>query len=453
MSFVDILFIIVIIIIVAVGIFYYLKTQRKKEIAELELRKDEMMNVSIADQLYTLKNMELSGQTKRQYETLVANWQTITNFKFTEIESALVGAEQYTEQINIVKSKATIEEAREIIEETEVQVADLNQSLTDLLEVSNQNHERSEALLERYNTARQAIMNHSFDYGPAIETLEKNLQYLELNFSRYNEYTNNGDHLEAESMLETLSSDLESLEDILKKLPSMYDKIKNEYEDMIEDLRDGYDRMTAANFKFDQEDILDQINQIQEKLNEAKASIKNADLAEAQTLMDKADREIDSMYDYMEAEAEAKHSVGQQITQLNALFEQVHENNRYAGIEVDRIAQSYILHDNELERVSEFANQIASAQEEFSQIKHDLEEDKLVYSQVESKMDKMLKRLTEIDQNQKDLVKELTQLSVREKNAKSSLDLFELDMRNMKRRLEKQHLPGLDQSYYDLFIR
>ncbi len=453
MSFVDILFIFVIIILVAAGIIYYLRTQRKKEVDELQARKEEMMNVSIADQLFTLKNMELSGQTKRQYESLVATWQTITNFKFTEIESALVGAEQYTEQMNLVRAKATLDEAREILDETEAQVAELHDDLSKLLDVNTENHERSEELLERYNEARKSIMNHSFDYGPAIETLEKNIQYLELNFTRYNELTANGDHLEAQDMLNSLSSDLDSLEDILKRLPAMYDQIKNEFEALVQDLRDGYDRMVKANFKFDTDNIPEQIDQVQEKLNEAKAAIKNADLANAQTLMDKSDREIESLYDLMEAEVEAKHEVGKQMKDLANQLNIVKENNRYAGIEVDRIAQSYLLHENEVDQVAEFAQQIEEEEGKYQAHHQSLEANQAIYSEVETDLRKSQKRLNELDEKQKNLVKSLGQLSVREKEAKSNLDLYELDMRNMKRRLEKQHLPGLNQSYYDLFYK
>src|SRR5699024_1620592 len=209
-----------------------------------------VMEVSIPDQLFTLKNMELSGQTKRQYENLVANWQTITNYQFTEIEAALVGAEQFADQMNIVKSKKVLEDAREMLDETEAQVDDLSEALKELLSVDEQNREEIEELLERYNTARKSVMNHSFDYGPAIETLEKNLQYLELNFTKYNELTASGDHLEAKEMLAVIESDLSSLEEILEKIPAMYNQIKNKYEDSIEDLRDGYQKMVESHFKF-----------------------------------------------------------------------------------------------------------------------------------------------------------------------------------------------------------
>ena len=189
LRFTDILFILLIIFIAGYGVFYYFRTQRLNEIRELDQRKEDMMNVSIADQLFTLKNMELSGQTKRKYESLVATWTTITNFKFTEIETALVGAEQFTEQMNLHRAKKAIDSVRELLDETEIQVDELSEEIDKLMDIIMNNQEHHEVQLERYNEARKSIMNHAFEYGPAIETLEKNLQNIELNFTKYNELT------------------------------------------------------------------------------------------------------------------------------------------------------------------------------------------------------------------------------------------------------------------------
>ncbi|MFL2129605.1 MAG: septation ring formation regulator EzrA [Ruoffia tabacinasalis] len=453
LTFTDILFIIVILFLVASGVIFYLRTQRAKEIRELENRKDEMMSISIADQLFTLKNMDLAGQTKRKYESLVATWQTLTNFQFTEIEAMLVGAEQYSEQMNLMKAKTALDEARDLLDETEVQVHDLHDELTALLKISEDNHERNEALLERYNTARKSIMNHSFDYGPAIETLEKNLQYLELNFTRYNELTTAGDHIEADDMLDTIEADLSSLEDILEKLPSMYNKIKKDYEDALEDILDGHQKMLESHFNFEGVDVPEKAEEIQEKLNEAKNHIKNADLVDAQTLMDKADREINSLYDFMEAEIEAKNYVNTHINQLRTRFEEVRENNRYAGIEVDRIAQSYILHENEVDQIGELTEQINAEYGRFTDTAGTIESDGAVFTQVAEQLSRIEKNLNEYDSKQQKIVKDLGQLNAREREAKTNLDSYELDLRNMKRRLEKQHLPGLSSNYYEIFYK
>ncbi|AXY25956.1 selenide, water dikinase [Suicoccus acidiformans] len=453
MTFTDILFIIVILFVVVLGVVYYFKTQRNKEINELDDRKAILMDTSVPDHLFTLKNMDLSGQTKRQYESLNASWQTVTNFQMAEIDATLVGADQYTEQMNLVKAKSAIDEAREILEEVEAQVANLETGVEALLEVPEANRERHEAYLERYNEARKSINNHSFDYGPAIEILEKNLQYLELNFTRYNELTSEGDYLEAEGMLDTIEADLSSLEDILVKIPKMYDTIKNDYEDSLEDLRTGYQRMVDSSYNFEGMDILEEIEQIQERLNEAKQQIKQADLADAQTEMDKADREIDSLYDFMEAEIAAKEFVNSHINQLKQKFEDVQEHLRYASIEVDRIEQSYILHENEVEQVANLSQQLHKELERFQAIAHELDAKEAVYTKVSDQLRKIDKRLDEIDKEQQVIIDRLSKLTSREKEAKVNLDLFELELRNLKRDIEKHHLPGLTEGYYAKFYQ
>lgn len=439
--------------LVGYGVFFYMKSQLARDINELEKRKDRVMEVSIPDQLFTLKNMELSGQTKRQYENLVANWQTITNYQFTEIEAALVGAEQFADQMNIVKSKKVLEDAREMLDETEAQVDDLIEALKELLSVDEQNREEIEALLERYNTARKSVMNHSFDYGPAIETLEKNLQYLELNFTKYNELTTSGDHLEAKEMLAVIESDLSSLEEILEKIPAMYNQIKNKYEDSIEDLRDGYQKMVESHFKFGDINIPEEIDAVQELLDEAKIKIKNADLVEAKTQMDKAEREINSLYELMESEIASKEFVNKNINQLGAQLDQVSENNRYASIEVDRISQSYILHNNELDQVSELTEQIRNEYQRFNDIVGQINDNTVIFNKVESDIKKIKKRVEEIDEKQNKLVQGLSDMNHKEKETKQNLDLYEMDLRNYKRRIEKHHLPGLNDNYYTLFFK
>lgn len=439
--------------LVGYGVFFYMKSQLAKDINELEKRKDRVMEVSIPDQLFTLKNMELSGQTKRQYENLVANWQTITNYQFTEIEAALVGAEQFADQMNIVKSKKVLEDAREMLDETEAQVDDLSEALKELLSVDEQNREEIEELLERYNTARKSVMNHSFDYGPAIETLEKNLQYLELNFTKYNELTASGDHLEAKEMLAVIESDLSSLEEILEKIPAMYNQIKNKYEDSIEDLRDGYQKMVESHFKFGDINIPEEIDAVQELLDEAKIKIKNADLVEAKTQMDKAEREINSLYELMESEIASKEFVNKNINQLGAQLDQVSENNRYASIEVDRISQSYILHNNELDQVSELTEQIRNEYQRFNDIVGQINDNTVIFTKVESDIKKIKKRVEEIDEKQNKLVQGLSDMNHKEKETKQNLDLYEMDLRNYKRRIEKHHLPGLNDNYYTLFFK
>lgn len=451
--FTDILFIIVILVVLGYGFYFYLRSQRTKEIKDLDKRKNIVMSVPIPDHLFTLKNMELSGKTKRKYEEFVAEWQTITNYQFSEIESALVGAEQFADQMNFMKAKSVLDEAEEMLRVAEEQVQALDAELLGLLEIQTENTQIYDALMERYNVARKSVMNHSFDYGPAIETLEKNLQYLELNFTKYNELTTSGDYLEAHDLLKTIDSDMLTLEEILEKIPAMYTKIKDDYEESLEDIREGYEKMLEAHFNFGDFDITQELEEIQEKLNEAKSRIKNADLVEAKTQMDKADRNINTLYDYLEQEVQARDYITKNSLQLRRQIEDSMENSRYASIEVDRIAQSYVLHHNEVDQVGQLNEQIKREYQRFSDLMKEIDAHQLIYTQAESDMKKIKKRVDEIDDKQGKIVEQLSDMNLKEKETKQNLDVYELDLRNLKRKIEKHHLPGLNETYYNLFYQ
>ena len=254
-------------------------------------------------------------------------------------------------------------------------------------------------------------------------------------------------------MLGTIESDLSSLESIIEKIPEMYDTIKNDYEDSLADLRSGYEKMIEEKYQFDSQNIPEQIDEIQENLNNAKTDIKNADLKEAQTKMDKADRDINSLYDFLGAEVEAKQYVLNHLRQLRTKFDAVTENNHYATIEVDRISQNYILHEDQPEQIKDYQQAISDQYNKMVEFNDELDNNQVVFTQLAKQIDKVDRRITDIDEEQTAIVKSLSNLSKEEKDAKSNLDLYELDMRNMKRRLEKLNLPGLSEMYYELFYR
>lgn len=454
MKFTDILLGLLVIAIIGYILLYYLRNKLEKEIQELNDRKEEVMAIPVAEKLHTLKNMELSGQTKRKYESLQAEWQTLQNYKFTDVEAAIVNAEQAVDQmLQLFKAKSDIEDARELLDEIQPQMEELDHSLEDIFAVIESNDEDHAQLYERYNEARKSILNHSFEYGPAIETLEKNLNQIEATFTAYSELTSQGDYLEARDILSSVDSDLTSLEEILEKIPTMYEEIKANYEESLDDLRKGYQRMKDSGYHFKNDRILESVDEVQEQLNEAKTAIKNADLFQAQTLMDKSDREIEDLYVSMESEIEAKEFVLKQGNAIEQLLRETRKENDYVASEIDRIAQSYILHNNEESKIKELTKRLNNASSNLNELQTVDEESEIVYSDIEDELKKIRKQAEEVSEQQTGMIATLGTLYEREKEAKEHLENYDLTIRNLKRRLEKHNLPGLSEEFYDLFYR
>lgn len=441
-----------IIVLIGYGVVYYLNRKEANRIKELDEKKYKMMAIPVADNLYTLKHLNLTGQTKRTYENWQATWQTVTRFQFPEIEATLLSAEQSIQQMNFVKAKKAIDGAEKLLDETNSSVEKINKALEELLESAQKNRKELEDVQERYNVIRKQLLAHSFTFGPSLETLEKNVNYMELDFTKFNSLTNEGDHMEAKEILDRISQDLTLMEGLIETIPELNKTISEEYEEQIKDLQEGYQRLINDNYVFDKVDIPEKIKDIEAVIKEVKESIKLADVDEAQKKMDKVERQVDDTYAIMEKEMEAKEFIDRHQANLSRKMDHVIQSNRYVLLEIDRVSQNFFLNQNELARSQDFETQLLKENEALRHYEKVLAEHEIAYSSVKSYFEKLNQKLNEIDKEQSDLVAKLSNLRNREKEAKDAIDLFEMDMRNMKRTLEKQHLPGLPKVYLDLFF-
>ena len=452
MGFVYFLLIIVVAGAIGYGVAHYLSQKQSKVIEELGVKKQKLMTVPIADILFTLKNLNLTGQTKRTYETWQATWQTITRFRFPEIEAALVSAEQYTQRLNFVKGSQISNQASQLIEETKAEVDKIYTALQKLLDSEKKNREELEVLQERYASMRKDLLAHSFSFGEALESLEKRLSYLELDFTKFNTLTNEGDHLEAKEVLGRIEAEMQDFEQIVEEVPKYLKEIEEEYEDQVADLKEGYQKMVEEHYQFPKISIPTEIQKIEEIIAVAREHIKATELEEARQQLDKVAREIDQLYAVMETEIEAKAFVKRNRAQVERKLNQVLQSNRYVNIEVDRVSQNFVLSNNEFNRVQDFAKQLEKEQEAVAYYSKALQNQQVPYSIVKEHYEIVLNTLKEIDENQLSLVNTLTDLSQQEKSIRDGLDVFELDLRNMKRTIEKYHLPGLPKEYLELFF-
>lgn len=452
MEFIYWLVAIILLVLIGYGAIMYLTRQQANRIKEIDDKKQKAMAIPVADNLFTLKNMNLTGQTKRTYESWQATWQTITRFQYPEIEAALVSAEQYIQRMNFIKAKQAISQADQLIDETKNSVEKVNKALEKLLESAQENRKELEEIQERYNKIRKQLLAHSFTFGPAIETLEKNLNYMELDFTKFNSLTNEGDHMEAKEILSRIEQDLLVMEEVVEKIPQLNEKIKTEYEEQVNDLKDGYQRLLDEKYIFEGVDVSDEIAAVEKEIQEAKDSIGLADINEAGKKMDKIERDIEAVYAIMEKEMEAKDFVGRHTANLQKKMDHVLQSNRYVLLEIDRVSQNYFLNKNELGRAQEFEEQLLKENEALRYYDKMMKEHEISYSVVREYYEKISQRLSEIDKEQSELVSNLSDLRNREKEIKDSIDLYELDMRNMKRTIEKYHLPGLPKVYLDLFF-
>ena len=453
MPFLIALLILIILVLLGYGLIYYLGRKQTQANIELDEQKQEIMSTPVADKLYTLRNKNVSGATRRVYESEQAKWQTITRFRLPEIEAALVSAQDYTDKYNIVKARSVADEVETILEETKDEVNGINDRLTEILASEKASEDKHEETYDRYASLRKQLLAHGYKFGDALETLEHHLAYIELDFTKYHQQMNDGDFIGAQEALVQIDADLNELEQMMEMIPDLYTKLNEEYVEQVADMQQGFAHMVDENFQFPMDvDIPKEISVAEKKVAEAKKALSDADLTQASELMEAAGVQIDQTYTLMEKEIASREYIGKNQGAVQRRLEQVTQSNRYGALEIDRVAQNYLLYDNEMGKMQEYADQIERQKDVLKTTDDQLAEHQIAYSDMETRYREIYDQLTEIDKGQSAIVVALANLRQRERDARDDLYMFELDLRNIKRSVEIHHLPGLTNEYLDYFF-
>lgn len=447
------LLVIIVIVLLAYALVYYLGQKQNKTNSHLEEEKQAVLSIPVADKLYTLKNKQMSGKTANAFEGVQAEWRAVTKYNLPEIEAALVSAQAMTDKYKLVKARQTTDNVERLLEEAKRKVNELNDRLTEILGYEKRNEARKEVLSDRYQQIRKQLLAHSYAYGPAIDTLEKNLSYIELDLTKYNELTIEGDFISAEEVMTQIDNDIQSMERMLEEIPQLLDTIEQTHHGQLDDLSESYRSMRDELYLFPQEiDIPKEIEEAEKAIHNTQMAIAEADLEQASALLKRSEVQIDRTYHLMEKEVEAKRYIETHQTSLQQKLARNKKNNRYALLELDRLSQDYILQDGELEHLEGYSDQLARLQETIDYTGHQMTHHAIAYSDAQMRYSDAFSQLEAIDQGQNDLVSGLAGLKQKEKACRDHLYQFELALKNIKRQVGRYHLPGLSDAYLKRFF-
>ena len=194
------LMVIAILVVLAVIYFVTSYTIRKKHyqtINELMQKKTELIDKPVSEDLHKGNELELTGQTEKEFKKWKGKWEQIEQFSFPQIENYLFDAKQFTDQLKLKDAEKVEKQARKKIQETNESLKETQKALREIVDSEEKNRVASAKLKENYKDIRKKMLTQSFSFGPAIKPLEEELTSLEKEFAAFDEVSSQGDHIEA----------------------------------------------------------------------------------------------------------------------------------------------------------------------------------------------------------------------------------------------------------------
>ncbi len=449
------LWLLLIVIILAAALYlvaFFMRRKNQDRLEELEKRKIALFDLPVLEEVDSVKKMHLVGQSQNTFREWNQKWVDISTISFAELESLIFEIENLNETFRLIKVKDAIEEAELTLVSMESEVEEIRKGLSDLKDSEVRNSEAVQDALDAYETISESVTSDSDKYGVSYKELEKQIQNVERDFTQFVALNTAGDPMEARTVLEKAELRTYEIQKIIDQVPPLFETLDKVFPKQLKEIKDGYEALKKDNYVFENDIVQTNVDKLDGKVRSTLMNLEKLEVENVGKLNSEIAKEIDQLYDVMQKEIEARHYVNENKATLVNFLEHTDKNNHLLLIELDTVSQSYILNNNELGKIRGFQAQMEEMQKEFDAIEEKLKNKKAVFSQVAAFYRESLDQLKDIEEEQIGTGQIIKDIAPRERMAIKKIDDYELELRTLKRHIEKQRLPGIPSSYLEFFF-
>ncbi|EOT47226.1 MULTISPECIES: septation ring formation regulator EzrA [Enterococcus] len=446
----------VVVILVVVAAFYlvgyFIRKKNQEKLNALEKRKEILFDLPVLEEIDEIKKMHLVGQSQNTFREWKQKWTDLSTTSFAELESQIFEVESLNESLKFFKAKAAVEDAEQTMTAMEQQAQEIRKGLKELRETEERNSVAVQNALDLYEELKTELREESDKFEPAFAELQKLAKTVESEFAKFVMLNTSGDPVEAREVLANAEKDTYALETTMKRIPPLADELKKQFPDQLTDLKTGYKKMIQENYVFPEDHVLEDVNQIDHQVQTALEELEKLSLDSVETTSKEINDQIETLYSFMEKEYEAKKYVLRNRKVLADYINHSIRNNRQLLIELDHTAQSYALNHNELGQVRAFQSEIEELSRRNEGLAPQIEHHELPFTEVQAFLKDAFQILDSIENQQVAIDEGIHELREGEKVAQEKMEHYEFTLRNLKRFVEKQRLPGLPGDYLDYFF-
>ncbi|MDH5104359.1 septation ring formation regulator EzrA [Lentilactobacillus diolivorans] len=442
-------------IIVVVGACYlgFVFYQRRtiKMATDVYENKRDLNKIPLDDEFALAKKLNLTGESQKKYDELLKKYQHYTDQLLPGIEQKIATVKQDGKGINFIKTKNDWQSANQAIQDADSTIKGIQAALAQLYDLNKQHHLAVDELEKKYKRLREDMLNQNESFGPSIDALEKLLADIEGTFDEFTELTKSGDPNSAEEVLTDLNRSTSELESDMASIPKLYHVLSKEFIDQLDEIKTGYQEMTAKHYNFPNDSFMEAIETLREEIKNNVDKLAALNVESVQKTNDQIAGAIDHLYDALEDELKARPDVEANTKMVDEYIDHVRRQNSDLALRLENLNKGYVLNHKEIENDHQYDQQISTIEKQFDNQTHEIKTGKAVYSVIDDEQQAMVKNLGQIETLQKQLFQTIIQLPQKEQEARQSLAKFDLEMRNKKRRIDNHNLPGLPDDYQDDF--
>ncbi|WP_438311505.1 septation ring formation regulator EzrA [Sporosarcina sp. FA9] len=433
----------VIALIILTVIAFLFRRKHIGEINRLEKEKSQIQHKPILEEMTKIKQLNMTGETEEKFERWRNQWTEIMDDHMPKIDTLLFDAEDTIDRFRFKKATEIEKEIQTKIRYCDERMTAILTELDELVGSEEKNRIEMEKLQEQYRAARKTILAHQHSFGMTVGPLERELESFNPKFKEYAELTENGNYLLAREIVILLTEKGEHVFSLIHEIPSLLSELQNKIPSSIRELRNGIREMEEQSYYLKHLELERNLDEIENEIQDMLYKMSELEIKSYQQNTNEINDRIDSFYDALENEVNAKRYVDANYEYYGEELLQLIRITRETSDEAAFVQQSYRLNETEAQIPQEALKKLEAVHKRFEVLSSRIKEEASAFSSLQVELQEISTIIGNVAEERESFANRIENLRIDENSVRTRLDELSRKLQNTDRMLHKGNIPGI----------
>lgn len=438
---------IIVIILIAVGVLFYLRSNKRQIIEKAIERKNEIETLPFDQNLAQLSKLNLKGETKTKYDAMKKDNVESTNKYLAPVEEKIHNAEALLDKFSFNASQCEIDDANELMDSYEQSYQQQVEDVNEIIALYKDNDELYDKCKVDYREMKRDVLANRHQFGEAASLLETEIEKFEPRLEQYEVLKADGNYVQAHNHIAALNEQMKQLRSYMEEIPELIRETQKELPGQFQDLKYGCRDLKVEGYDLDHVKVDSTLQSLKTELSFVEPLISRLELEEANDKLANINDKLDDMYDLIEHEVKAKNDVEETKDIITDNLFKAKDMNYTLQTEIEYVRENYYINESDAQSVRQFENEIQSLISVYDDILKEMSKSAVRYSEVQDNLQYLEDHVTVINDKQEKLQNHLIQLREDEAEAEDNLLRVQSKKEEVYRRLLASNLTSVPERF------
>ncbi|HDR8688036.1 TPA: septation ring formation regulator EzrA [Staphylococcus aureus] len=438
---------IIVIILIAVGVLFYLRSNKRQIIEKAIERKNEIETLPFDQNPAQLSKLNLKGETKTKYDAMKKDNVESTNKYLAPVEEKIHNAEALLDKFSFNASQSEIDDANELMDSYEQSYQQQLEDVNEIIALYKDNDELYDKCKVDYREMKRDVLANRHQFGEAASLLETEIEKFEPRLEQYEVLKADGNYVQAHNHIAALNEQMKQLRSYMEEIPELIRETQKELPGQFQDLKYGCRDLKVEGYDLDHVKVDSTLQSLKTELSFVEPLISRLELEEANDKLANINDKLDDMYDLIEHEVKAKNDVEETKDIITDNLFKAKDMNYTLQTEIEYVRENYYINESDAQSVRQFENEIQSLISVYDDILKEMSKSAVRYSEVQDNLQYLEDHVTVINDKQEKLQNHLIQLREDEAEAEDNLLRVQSKKEEVYRRLLASNLTSVPERF------